>query len=63
MTELRSGRDRRASAGRVEQERLRGIIERLADGIVIVDSDGVIQFANPSAEALFGRPFESLDST
>src|SRR3712207_1380233 len=63
MTELRSGRDRRASAGRAEQERLRGIIERLADGIVIVDSAGVIRFANPSAEALFGRPFESLIGT
>jgi signal transduction histidine kinase len=63
MTDLRSGRDRRASAGRVEQERLRGIIERLADGIVIVDSEGVIQFANPSAEALFGRPFASLVGT
>ena len=63
MTELRSGRDRRASAGRVEQERLRGIIERLADGIVIVDQTGVIRFANPSAEALFGRPFESLLGT
>ena len=39
---------------------LRAIIERLADGIVIVDREGIVRFANPAAEALFGRPESEL---
>ncbi len=34
---------------------LRLIIEDNADGIIIVDRKGVVRFANPAAEALFGR--------
>jgi signal transduction histidine kinase len=41
-------------------ERLREIIDRLADGVVIVARDGVVRFANPAAAALFGRPAEEL---
>ena len=37
------------------EERLRLIIERLPDGIVIVGDDGCVRFANPSAQSLFGR--------
>jgi signal transduction histidine kinase len=50
-------RDERNHRGesRSEESRLRSIVERLADGIVIVDSIGVIRFANPAAEQLFGR--------
>ncbi|HEX2778087.1 MAG TPA: ATP-binding protein [Gemmatimonadaceae bacterium] len=39
---------------------LRQIVERLADGIVIVGEDGKIRFANPAAEALFGRKAREL---
>jgi signal transduction histidine kinase len=42
---------------------LRAIIERLPDGIVIVDSHGVIRFANPAAERLFDRSAEDLMGT
>jgi signal transduction histidine kinase len=42
---------------------LRAIIERLPDGIVIVDCHGTIRFANPSAERLFDRPAEDLVGT
>lgn len=48
-------RDRRS-----EQSRLRSIVERLADGVVIVDAAGVIRFANPAAETLFGRSNKEL---
>jgi signal transduction histidine kinase len=48
---------------RSEQNRLRSIVERLADGIVIVDSNGVIRFANPAAEELFGRNRDHLLGT
>jgi signal transduction histidine kinase len=43
-----------------EKKRLRSIIERMADGVVIVDSGGIIRFANPAAERLFGRPMSDL---
>ncbi|HEY3746748.1 MAG TPA: ATP-binding protein [Gemmatimonadaceae bacterium] len=39
---------------------LRAIIERLPDGIVIVDHQGNIRFANPAAEHLFDREAEDL---
>ena len=47
-------------ARRSEQERLQSIVERMADGVVIVGLDGRIRFANPSAERLFGRPASEL---
>jgi len=42
---------------------LRAIIERLPDGIVIVDGHGAIRFANPAAERLFDRSAEDLCGT
>ncbi|HEX3534215.1 MAG TPA: ATP-binding protein [Gemmatimonadaceae bacterium] len=42
---------------------LRAIIERLPDGIVIVDTHGNIRFANPAAERLFDRSAEDLFGT
>src|SRR5438105_323488 len=51
-------RDRRS-----EQGRLRSIVERLADGIVIGDAAGVIRFANPAAQELFGRSHKQLVGT
>ena len=44
-------------------DRLRAIIESLADGIVIVDHSGVIRFANPAAARLFTRSPETLVGT
>jgi signal transduction histidine kinase len=41
-------------------ERLRTIIDRLADGVVIVSRSGVVRFANPAAQRLFGRTAEEL---
>ena len=40
--------------------RLRNIIEKNADGIIIVDKDGLVQFVNPAAVALFERKAEEL---
>ncbi len=55
----RRKRERRAIR-RSHQAVLRGIVDRLADGIVIVGNDGCIRFANPTAEALFGRASDEL---
>jgi signal transduction histidine kinase len=48
---------------RGEQQQLRDIVDHLADGIVIVGSDGMIRFANPAAEHLFGRKASTLTGT
>jgi len=43
-----------------EQKRLRAIVDRIGDGIVVASLDGLIRFANPAAEALFGRRSREL---
>src|SRR3954471_22510516 len=48
---------------RAEQARLRTIIDRVGDGIVVASLDGTIQFANPAAERLFGRRVRELCGT
>ena len=42
------------------QARLRTIMDRLPDGITIVDATGIICFANGAAEQLFGRGVNDL---
>ena len=36
------------------------IIESLTDGIIIVDTNGIVRFVNPAATALFGRKAEDF---
>jgi len=48
------------NASRSEQDRLQAIVERMADGILILALDGTIRFANPAAEQLFGRSVAEL---
>ena len=36
-------------------------MQLLADGVVILDGAGIIRFANPAAEELFGRPLTALE--
>jgi signal transduction histidine kinase len=60
--ERRESADRRRSR-RQEQRQLRSIVAQLADGIVIVGADGLIRFANPAAEHLFGRSVRDLLGT
>ncbi|MBN1843854.1 MAG: HD-GYP domain-containing protein [Deltaproteobacteria bacterium] len=45
---------------RVSEARFRNIIEKNADGIVIADKNGAVQFVNRAAEALFSRKAEEL---
>jgi PAS domain S-box-containing protein len=48
-------REREAS-----EERFRNVIFKSADGILIVYKTGIIRFANPAAESLFGRKGDEL---
>lgn len=45
---------------RASEARLRRIIESNADGVAVVDDQGVIRFANPAAEGLLGRRAHEL---
>jgi signal transduction histidine kinase len=49
-----------AASDRSEEARLKSIVEQMADGVVIVNRDGMIRFANPAAERLFGRSRDEL---
>jgi signal transduction histidine kinase len=62
VVERRAGSDRRRSR-QAEQSRLRAIVGQMADGVVIIGLDGIIRFANPAAEALFGRSATELEGT
>ena len=48
---------------RSAQTSLRTIVERMVDGIVVATLEGVIRFANPAAEQLFGRASRELVGT
>ena len=45
---------------RASQARLTAIVETMAEGVLIMDAEGVITFANPAAERMLKRPRGSL---
>jgi len=49
-----------SSGSSIDQTEVRFLVEKNADGIIVVDDDGVVQFANPAAEQIFGRPADEL---
>jgi signal transduction histidine kinase/CheY-like chemotaxis protein len=42
------------------EARFRNLIEKSADGVIVVSGDGVIRYVNPAAEVLLGRPASQL---
>jgi len=46
-----------------DQVELSFLIEKNADGILVVDQEGAVLFANPAAEQIFGRSSEQLIGT
>ncbi|WGR98635.1 response regulator [Bradyrhizobium sp. ISRA443] len=44
----------------IDQADIRFLVEKNADGIVVVDEDGTVLFVNPAAEQIFGRTREVL---
>lgn len=53
MTDIETG-------SKVEQSDFRFLIEKNADGVIVVDEAGLVLFANPAAERLFGQPSSAL---
>jgi signal transduction histidine kinase len=60
LTAERRGAERRTPVPASLQDSVRQIVDCLADGVVIVSDEGVIRFANPAAERLFGRSSAEL---
>ncbi|QAU46804.1 response regulator [Bradyrhizobium guangzhouense] len=48
------------SGSKVEQSDFQFLIEKNADGIIVVDEAGLVLFANPAAERLFGQRSSDL---
>src|SRR5688500_9390700 len=57
--DIRRGSDRPEDTRTLVQT----IVERVADGLLVVDASGRIKFANPAAVALFGRAATDLVGT
>ncbi|HET7144201.1 MAG TPA: ATP-binding protein [Anaerolineales bacterium] len=53
IASLKSSFDLRISAMDSEKARLATVLEQMIDGVIIVDANGLIQFANPAAQKLF----------
>ncbi|MDI4237735.1 response regulator [Bradyrhizobium sp. Arg237L] len=49
-----------SNGSRIDQTEIRFLIEKNADGIIVVDEGGTVLFANPAAEQIFGRTSGSL---
>lgn len=49
-----------SSGNSIDQTEVRFLVEKNADGILVVDEDGTVLFANPAAEEIFGRPKQLL---
>ncbi|MDX2162058.1 MAG: ATP-binding protein [bacterium] len=45
------------------ERRFRMLIQRNADAILVIDTDGIVRFANPAVEALFDQPARQLLGT
>ena len=48
--------DMQISGVEAERAKLAAVLEQMTDGVLIADSDGRVQFANPAAVRLFGTP-------
>jgi signal transduction histidine kinase len=57
---IRAELERQARALQSSEARLRNIIEKNADGIIIVNGNGIVSLVNPAAESIFGRKIEEL---
>ncbi|WP_018934937.1 diguanylate cyclase domain-containing protein [Thioalkalivibrio sp. ALJ24] len=57
------GGDGFGGSGHPSENELRAILDSSADAIIVVDSRGVLRYANPAADRLFGRDLQALRGT
>jgi signal transduction histidine kinase len=50
----------RVGGSGIDQAEIRFLVDKNADGIIVVDEDGRVLFVNPAAEQIFGRASEVL---
>jgi two-component system phosphate regulon sensor histidine kinase PhoR len=53
---LHDDAETRRDALEMERERMARILDRMAEGVLLVDDNGRVAFANPACRQLFGRP-------
>ncbi|OWK44521.1 ATP-binding protein [Fimbriiglobus ruber] len=58
-----AARERYEHALRASESRFRDVIEKNADGIVVMSRDGVVRYVNRAAEQLFGYPASAFVGT
>src|SRR4051812_19339158 len=54
-----NGMDASSRSG-IDQAEIRFLVEKNADGILVIDEQGIVLFANPAAERIFGRTIDLL---
>ncbi len=54
-------RDQQKERLQESESRLRQIVEKNVDGLVIIDAEGQVCFVNPAAEQLLGRPADEIE--
>ncbi|MGO9905545.1 MAG: sensor histidine kinase [Solirubrobacteraceae bacterium] len=52
-----------AAGSPVAEQSLRTVIQENVDGMLVIDREGVVVFANPAAERLLGRAAQALEGT
>ena len=53
-------RHKLAQKQNIKEENIRTVVENNADGILIIDQKGNVQFSNPAATCIFGRSLDQL---
>ena len=59
FAERRAGTERRR-LGKIDSSAVALMLDEMADGVLVVDGDGIIRFANPAAATLFNRTAQAL---
>ena len=60
VEQLKQERDQARQALQASRTRFRNIIEKNADGVIVVNKEGVVRFVNAAARTILGRRADEL---
>jgi PAS domain-containing protein len=60
IEQLKQERDQARQALQASRTRFRNIIEKNADGVIVVNKEGVVRFVNAAARTILGRRADEL---